>query len=169
MSSGKHNKIKNCIFIKHILSDNLTYKVRLNNFKVEPEEPAQEYAIRHNGMVRETLSKYGYYTSLFGLIMNDKEDNYSLGDIRFFYTFGKRKEGVIVSTKNRYEDYKGTEDIILFLKKERIPFKKTKIKTEEQMQLKIEQAEARLEKIIKRYEKKHKGSNAQIQQSVFQD
>jgi hypothetical protein len=94
---------------------------------LEQDESAPEYATIHKGLVRKTLSKYSYYISPFGLIMNDKEDNYSLGDIR--YTHGLRKlligkEEVILSK----EGIEGKSRLVWLLLEKGIPFREAKVK-----------------------------------------
>jgi hypothetical protein len=92
---------------------------------LEQEDPAPKYSLIHTGEIREKLSRRGYYISSLGIILNDKDDNYSLGDIR--YTCGLRrllgKEEVIVSEGTEKERNK----LIRILEWDKIPFRKTKV------------------------------------------
>lgn len=82
--------------------------------------------IIHKGKIREKLTEKGYYISPLGLIMENCNKNYSLGDIR--YSHGLRrilgKEEVIVSA----DSIEGKLKLIWMLQDEKIPFRKAKLR-----------------------------------------
>jgi hypothetical protein len=81
----------------------------------------------HTGKIREYLSSRDYHISPLGIIRENNEDKYSLGDIRFTHGIRKLfvgKEEVIVSK----EIGKGKARLIQMLKYDNIPFREAKIK-----------------------------------------
>lgn len=81
--------------------------------------------ILHQGKIREKLSNRGYYISQLGLIQEDKENEYCLGDIRTPSGIRRLiigKEEVIVSE----EIVEGRTRLIQILQYDKIPFRKAK-------------------------------------------
>jgi hypothetical protein len=86
--------------------------------------------ITHQGKIREKLSNKGYYVSQLGLIQENKEDEYVIGDIRYASWLKGvlvGKEEVIITNSNGNWNVK-TSRLIEILKEEKIPFRKTRIR-----------------------------------------
>ena len=82
--------------------------------------------IIHKGKIRTKLSEKGYYVSPLGLIMNDCDDDYTIGDIR--YSHGLRRilgrEEVIIPA----DGIEGKLKLTWMLQDERIPYRKAKVR-----------------------------------------
>ncbi|MEK6913502.1 MAG: hypothetical protein AABW47_02420 [Nanoarchaeota archaeon] len=87
--------------------------------------------MRHEGKIRDKLTARGYYVTPLGLIMDSKDSEYILGDIKNApRLIRKKKELVVIANvgdfiNGKYRRYVNQEKVSLLevLKKERIPHK----------------------------------------------